>query len=220
MPVFKLNENELSFPHPKYAEEDGLLAIGGDLSVDRLLLAYSNGIFPWYNAGHEIMWWCPHTRFIIRPSEIHISHSMRKFMKKHRIEYAIDRDFADTMHRCRMKRENTVGTWIHDDMEVAYNRLHEAGFAMSFEAYTDDELAGGLYGVRIGKCFFGESMFSDLENGSKLALIGLAQILDDNGFVMIDCQFHTDHLESMGGVSIDYNEYRKLLNFLLTGPPS
>ena len=211
MPVFRLDDSVNSFPHPKYAEDDGFLAIGGDLSVPRLLLAYSNGIFPWYDEGQEILWWCPHTRFIIRPGEIHISHSMRKFMKKHTIECAVNRNFADTMHRCRTKREFTVGTWIHDDMETAYKRLYDAGYAMAFEAYIDGELAGGLYGVVIGKCFFGESMYSDLENGSKLALIGLARMLEARGFVMIDCQFHTDHLESMGGVSIEYDEYQKLL---------
>ena len=212
MPVFRLEENEISFPAPHLAEEDGLLAVGGDLSVDRLLLAYSNGIFPWYDEGDPIMWWCPKERFIIRPGDIHISHSMKKFMKKHAIEVVLNRDFSDTMHRCRIKREFNEGTWITDDMEAAYLRLFKAGFAVSVEAFTDDELAGGLYGVVLGRCFFGESMFSDKENGSKIALISFSQFLEENHFLMIDCQFHTDHLESMGGVWIPYKEYKGLID--------
>lgn len=212
MPVYRLKENEISFPLPELAQEDGLLAIGGDLSIERLVLAYSNGIFPWYNEGEPILWWCPKERFIIRPAEIHVSHSMNKFMKKHLISIRINRDFADTMHRCRVKREFAEGTWITDDMEEAYGRLAEKNLALSVEAFIDGKLAGGLYGVSLGKCFFGESMFSDMENGSKIALIMLARILQQNDYVMIDCQFHTDHLESMGGVTISYEEYRKLLN--------
>lgn len=211
MPVFELDNENISFPNPKLAEEDGLLAIGGDLSVDRLVFAYSNGIFPWFNPDDPILWWCPKERFIIRPSEIHISKSMHKFFKKHEIGIELDRDFQDTMHRCRTKREFREGTWITDDMETAYYNLYLNGFAHSIEAYVDGELAGGLYGVCIGRCFFGESMFSDMPNGSKIALILLAELLEANNFVMIDCQFHTPHLESMGGVAISYDEYCKLL---------
>lgn len=212
MAVFRLKENEISFPDPTLAEEDGLLAVGGDLSVERLLLAYSNGIFPWFNEGDPILWWCPKERFIIRPEKIHVSHSMKKFLKKHVTHVELNRDFADTMHRCRLKREFAEGTWITDSMEEAYGRLHEQKYALSVEAYVDGELAGGLYGVCLGKCFFGESMFSDMENGSKIALILLARILEQNGFLMIDCQFHTDHLESMGGERISWEEYRGLLD--------
>ena len=211
MPVFQLNDNEISFPLPTLADDDGLLAIGGDLSLERLVLAYSNGIFPWYNEGEPILWWCPKERFIIRPAELHVSHSLRKFMKKHEITIKQNRDFADTMHRCRVKREFNEGTWITDDMEKAYKNLFDNKLAISIDAYIDGELAGGLYGVSLGKCFFGESMFSEMENGSKAALISLAQLLEENDFVMIDCQFHTDHLESMGGVTISYDEYMKLL---------
>lgn len=211
MAVFKLSETECFFPLPELAEDDGLLAIGGDLSVERLILAYSNGIFPWYNEGDPILWWCPKERFIIRPENIHISRSMKKYMKKHKTAIRMNRDFSDTMHRCRTKREFTVGTWITTDMEIAYARLAEEGLALGVEAFVDGELAGGLYGVSLGRCFFGESMFSDKENGSKVALIGLAQILEENGYVMIDCQFHTDHLESMGGERITYREYKNLL---------
>ncbi len=212
MPVFGLEENEIYFPDPVLAEEDGLLAVGGDLSTERLLLAYSNGIFPWYNPDDPIMWWCPKERYIIRPSGIHISHSMKKFMRKHDVRIVLDRDFADTMHRCRLKREFKEGTWISDDMEEAYGRLHREGYAVSVESYIDGQLAGGLYGVCLGRCFFGESMFSEMENGSKAALILLAQLLEQNDFLMIDCQFHTDHLETMGGERITWDEYCQLLD--------
>ena len=151
-------------------------------------------------------------RFIIRPPEIHISHSMKKYIRKHHVEYRIDRNFAHTIHKCRIKRESKPGgTWISDDMEEAYCRLHDAGFAFSIESYVDGIPAGGLYGVNLGHCFFGESMYSDIENGSKLALIALAQILKEHNYNMIDCQFHTDHLESMGGEYISYEKYCKLL---------
>lgn len=209
MPVYRLPD-EIVFPMPELAEEDGLLAIGGDLSLERLLLAYSHGIFPWYDPGEEILWWSPKKRFIIRPSEIHISRSMKKYFRRHRVEMKIDRDFADTMHRCRMKREDS-GTWITDEMEEAYLRLHRTGFAMSVESYEDGDLAGGLYGVVMGRCFFGESMFSEKANGSKSALIMLAGLLDEEDFLMIDCQFHTAHLESMGGVYVEWEEYKSLL---------
>lgn len=179
--------------------------------MERLLLAYMYGIFPWYNPEDEIMWWCPKKRFLIFPGEIHVSRSMKKYMKKHDIKLCMNRDFRDTMHRCRMKRENAEGTWITDEMEEAYYRLNEKGWAVSVEAFEDGKLAGGLYGVSIGKCFFGESMFSEKENGSKTALIALAQILEENGFLFIDCQFHTEHLESMGGRYVPWEEYNKML---------
>ena len=211
MPVYRLKENEISFPDPTLACSDGLLAVGGDLSVERLLLAYTHGIFPWYNPEEEIMWWCPKERFVIFPQEIHISHSMKKYMKKHELQVVLNRDFSDTMHRCRTKREFEVGTWISDEMEEAYNRLHEAGYAVSVEVMEDGQLAGGFYGVVIGTCFFGESMFSEKENGSKTALIAFARFLEKKGFLFIDCQFHTQHLESMGGRYISWEEYDRML---------
>lgn len=211
MPVYRLKEHEISFPNPVLAREDGLLAVGGDLSVERLLLAYCNGIFPWYNPEEEIMWWCPKERFLIYPEKVHVSHSMRKYLKKHRLEIRLNRDFQDTMHRCRMKREQEEGTWIGDDMEAAYLALHKEGFAASVEAYEDGELSGGLYGVVIGRCFFGESMFSEKKNGSKTALIGLSGVLRDNNFYFIDCQFYTEHLERMGGRYVEWEEYVRML---------
>ena len=211
MPVYRLNEGEISFPYPTCAREDGLLAVGGDLSVERLLLAYTHGIFPWYSPGEEIMWWCPKERFVIFPNEIHISRSMKKYRKKHELRVMLNRDFTDTIHRCRIKREFAEGTWITDEMEEAYCRLHRAGYAVSVEAYEDGELAGGLYGVSIGRCFFGESMFSEKENGSKTALIALAGWLEERNFLFLDCQFHTEHLESMGGRFISWEEYDRML---------
>lgn len=210
MPIFRLDER-IAFPNPIYAEEDGLLAVGGDLSKERLLLAYKNGIFPWYNPGEIIQWWCPKERFIIRPENIHVSHSMKKYMKKHIFEIRVNRDFKDTMHNCRMLREEE-GTWISDEMEAAYYELHKAGYAVSVEVFIENELCGGLYGVVIGKCFFGESMFSLKENGSKVALIAWADLLKEKDFVMIDCQMPTEHLISMGGENISYKEYMDLIH--------
>ncbi len=212
MPVFRLSENEISFPGPTLAEPDGLLAVGGDLSVERLLLAYTHGIFPWYDPGEEILWWCPKERFVIFPGEIHVSHSMKKYMRKHQFRVRLNRDFADTMHRCRVKREFAEGTWISDEMEEAYLNLHKAGYAVSVEVFEDGELAGGFYGVTVGKCFFGESMFSEKKNGSKTALIVFARFLQQHEFLFIDCQFHTEHLESMGGRYISWEEYDRLLS--------
>ena len=211
MPVYRLNEGEPTFPNPMYARRDGLLAVGGDLTVERLLLAYTHGIFPWYDPGEEILWWCPRERFVIFPEEIHISHSMRKYWKKHKLRLELNRDFADTMHRCRTMREFKEGTWISDEMEEAYLRLHESGYAVSAEVSEDGQLAGGLYGVSIGRCFFGESMFSEKENGSKAALIAFARLLERSRFLFMDCQFHTEHLESMGGRYISWEEYDRML---------
>lgn len=211
MPVFRLSKQDLIFPAPVLAEDNGLLAVGGDLSVDRLLLAYTHGIFPWYNPGEEILWWCPKERFLIFPGDIHVSRSMRKYMKKHTFKVLLNRDFQDTMHHCRMKREAEEGTWISDEMEEAYLKLHHAGFAVSVEAYEEGRLAGGLYGVAIGRCFFGESMFSEQENGSKVALIVFSRFLEQRDFLFIDCQFHTDHLEHMGGQYVSWERFENLL---------
>ena len=211
MGVYLLNKEEISFPNPTLAEEDGLLAVGGDLSVERLLLAYAHGIFPWYNPEEEILWWCPKERFVIFPNEVHISKSMKKHFRKHQISLAINRDFRDTMRRCRLKREENEGTWISDEIEEAYQKLYDRGFALSIEAFEDGELAGGFYGVAIGRCFFGESMFSEKASGSKTALIAFCEYIKHRGILFIDCQFRTDHLESMGGRYISWKEYDDML---------
>ncbi len=211
MPLYIDGSTDKSFPPPESAGEDGLLAVGGDLSTERLLNAYTKGIFPWYNKGMPILWWCPHERFVIIPGEIKISRSMKKFIKKTDMRVSFNADFAAVIHSCRIMRELDPGTWITDDMEAAYNALHKAGYASSCEVWLGGELAGGLYGVCIGRCFFGESMFSKAENASKLALISLAQRLEALGFEFIDCQFHTPHLESMGGRYISYKEYMQMM---------
>ena len=212
MPVFRLTK-DIIFPNPELSEEDGLLAVEGDLSLDRLLLAYRNGIFPWYNEGEPILWWSPKPRFIIMPDEIKISKSMKKIIKKGELKVTFSRDFEGVISNCKNTREsNNEKTWISNDMKNAYINLFNHGYGMSVETYIDEELVGGLYGVKIGKCFFGESMFSKASNASKIALIKLAERLRDENFIFIDCQMHTNHLESMGGKYVDWDNYKYLLN--------
>lgn len=211
MPIYELN-NEIMFPYPELAEDDGLLAVGGDLSIDRLILAYCNGIFPWYNKEEPILWWCPKERFIIKPQEIKVSKSMKRVFKKGEFKVTFDNDFEGVINTCKEIREKEEnGTWIHDEVKSAYIDLFRFGFASSVEVYKDGELVGGLYGVKIGKCFFGESMFSRVSNGSKVALITLARKLETEGFLFIDCQMRTNHLESMGGKFVPWSEFKGLL---------
>ena len=218
MPVFMLLNNLHAFPPPELANENGLLAIGGDLCTRRLLNAYSIGVFPWYSEGEIIKWWCPKERFVIFPDNVHISRSMKKFIKSTSLKVKVNTDFAGVIHNCRMIREN--GTWITDEMEEAYINLYKAGYALSVEVYDGKTLAGGLYGVAIGRCFFGESMFSKAANASKFALICLCKKLSLENFLFIDCQFHTEHLESMGGQFISWEEYKSLLKSGLIFPPA
>lgn len=207
--VFQLS-NRIAFPDPHLGEEDGLLAVGGDLSIDRLLLAYSNGIFPWYAFRDEVIqWWCPMQRFVIFPDKIHISHSMRTLIRKGRYHLSMNKAFPDVIRNCGKLREDMEGAWLGPQIIEAYTRLYEQGFAASVEVWEEDRLVGGLYGVVIGRCFFGESMFSLAPSASKLALIFLAQTLKNVGGVMIDCQFETPHLKTMGGEYITYEEYMK-----------
>ncbi len=207
MAVYRLNPKSLIFPPPMKADQNGLLAIGGDLSVDRLRLAYRQGIFPWYEEGEPYLWWCPKERFVIFPKEIRISKSMKKFMKKTTWEVKQNTDFAGVIHSCRSLREHREGTWITDEMEKAYCELFLNGFARSIEVYDGASLIGGLYGVDDGRCFFGESMFSRVSNASKMALIYLAKTLEKEHYNLIDCQFPTEHLERMGGRKISYQTY-------------
>lgn len=209
--VFKLTD-KISFPNPRYADPDGLLAVGGDLSVDRLLLAYSYGIFPWYSFKEGmIQWWCPKERFVIFPNEIHISHSMRSLMNKGVYEVSFNQAFPEVIRACGELRMDMEGAWLGPEMIEAYTRLHEQGFAASVEVWEGEQLVGGLYGVAIGRCFFGESMFSLAPNASKLALIHLAKFYRKYRGLMIDCQFETPHLKSMGGRYISYNQYMEYL---------
>lgn len=210
--VFKLDKR-LAFPDPKLGEPDGLLAIGGDLSVDRLLLAYSYGIFPWFAFRRKtIEWWCPMQRFVIFPDEIHISHSMRTLINKDKYRVSFNMAFEDVIRNCGKLRENEEGAWLGPEMTEAYIRLYNQNLAASVEVWDNDKLVGGLYGVTIGKCFFGESMFSLVPNASKIALIYLALFLQENGGKLIDCQFETPHLKSMGGRYITYDEYMEIIS--------
>ncbi len=240
--IFQLDD-ELWFPDPHLADEDGCLAVGGDLSVDRLLLAYQYGIFPWYAFRYDKpVWYCPKKRFVIFPDEIHVSHSMRTLMNKHRYRVSFNEDFEGVIRNCGRLRINEDMAWLGPEMTAAYIELHRQGFAASVEVWSSESselsenseksekselselsepsessepsehLVGGLYGVNIGNAFFGESMFSLVPSGSKLALIALARMMQSCGGSLIDCQLETPHLKSMGGRYIDYDEYMKIIS--------
>ena len=210
--MITLLDDNLWFPDPHFGEPDGLIAIGGDLSIDRLLLAYENGIFPWYSfRDQDIMWWCPLDRFVIFPNEIHISHSMRTLINSRRYEVSINEDFVGVIRGCSERRVDEEGAWLGPEIIEAYTELHKQQFATSVEVWDGNTLVGGLYGVTMGRCFFGESMFSRVPNASKLALIHLAKVFGQLGGLMIDCQFETKHLKSMGGRHIPYDEYMKFV---------
>lgn len=210
LPLYFLDNDDSIFPHPQLADEEGLLAIGGDLNIQRLLTAYSFGIFPWYNEEDPILWWSPDPRAVFKPSEIKISKSMRPFLKKYQLK--IDTNFPFVIEQCRdISRDGITESWITDDMLNAYIKLHELGYAHSFECWYEDKLIGGLYGVSLGKCFFGESMFSQKANASKFALIKLAQLLDQKDYWIIDCQIPNDHLNSLGCTSMPRIKYLQLL---------
>ena len=210
MPIYQLTD-EIIFPKPELAEDDGLLAIGGDLRWERLLLAYCNGIFPWYNEDDPILWWCPKPRFIIKPNEIRISRSMKRVFNKNEFKVTFNNDFEGVISKCKELRENKEGTWITDDMKQAYIDLFNKGFASSVEVYKEDKLVGGLYGVNIGRCFFGESMFSMETNASKVALISICKRLEEQNYLFLDCQMHTNHLESMGGKFVSWEDFKIML---------
>jgi leucyl/phenylalanyl-tRNA---protein transferase len=211
MPVYLLNE-EMIFPPVELADPSGVLAVGGDLSVDRLVLAYSSGIFPWFNENEPLIWWSPDPRFVLFPDKLHVSRSMQKIMKKNLFVIKYDTAFKEVMSSCRNMRVNKEGTWITHDMIKAYCKLHNLGLAHSVEAWQDDRLVGGLYGVSLGACFFGESMFCAVENASKSCLIKLTEDLKKRDFLFIDSQVYTRHLESLGAVDIPRIEYMSLLN--------
>ena len=211
MSLWVLNK-ELSFPPVETAEPDGLLAIGGDLSEKRLLLAYKKGIFPWYSGDH-ILWWCPDPRFVLFPEELKVSKSMKQLLKKNEFEFSVNKDFEQVINSCKtITRKGQEGTWITDEVKKAYTLLHKKGFAHSVEVWKDGKLAGGLYGIRLGKVFFGESMFSKESNASKYAFINYVQHLRSEGVQLIDCQVYTEHLESLGARMIPRKEFIKLIN--------
>ena len=203
MPVFQLIEGLPVFPAPEYAQLNGLLAIGGDLSEARLLEAYRQGIFPWYEEGQPLLWWSPNPRLVLYPEELKISRSLKKTLRKGVFEASLDTAFEEVIQACAEVRVNSgEGTWITGEMQDAYLKLHQSGYAHSFESWHEGELVGGLYGVRIGGCFFGESMFSRRSDSSKCALVALAGYAEASGIRMIDCQMHTGHLVRMGAREI------------------
>jgi len=214
MPLFALDK-ELLFPPVHLAEPDGLLAVGGDLSTERLLLAYQSGIFPWYE-GRHILWWCPDPRFVLTPHKLKVSKSMKQLLKKQAFTFTINKAFSRVIDNCKsIDRRGQNGTWITESMKEAYNRLHRLGFAHSAEVWENDELVGGLYGVRLGKVFFGESMFSKVSNASKYAFISYMQQLQLEGVELIDCQVYTEHLESLGAHMIPREEFIQRLQTLI-----
>ncbi|MES2849065.1 MAG: leucyl/phenylalanyl-tRNA--protein transferase [Bacteroidota bacterium] len=205
-------DDSITFPPVHLANEDGLLAFGGDLSTERLLLAYRSGIFPWYNEDEPIIWWCPDPRFVLFPQQLKVSKSMGSVLRNGKFRFTINRAFTQVIQNCKtVTREGQDGTWITPAVQKAYTILHELGYAHSAEAWMNGELVGGLYGIRMGNIFFGESMFSKASNASKFAFIKYVQQLQKEGVVMIDCQVYTEHLESLGAGMIERKDFIELL---------
>ncbi|MDR9437109.1 MAG: leucyl/phenylalanyl-tRNA--protein transferase [Thiohalophilus sp.] len=193
-------------------DPDGLLALGGDLSTSRLLAAYRHGIFPWYSDEQPILWWSPDPRSVLFPDALKISRSLRKNLKKGQFRITFDTAFAEVMQQCALPRRDGLGTWITDEMQRAYRHFHEAGHAHSVEAWYDDELVGGLYGVALGKVFFGESMFTHMSDASKIAFVTLVAHLRAWQFQLVDCQVETEHLNSLGAQNIPRREFTRYLD--------
>jgi leucyl/phenylalanyl-tRNA---protein transferase len=208
------NSPDQNFPPPQRALENpnGLLAVGGCLSPQRLINAYRNGIFPWYNSGEPILWWSPNPRLVLFPEQLHISSSLRKTLRKNLFEITVDRCFDQVMQACAESRAYAEGTWINQEMKSAYHKLHRMGIAHSIEVWEKQELVGGLYGVAIGKVFFGESMFYTRTNASKVAFVKLVDLIVSWGYKLIDCQVHTTHLVTLGAKEVDRNEFIFLLS--------
>jgi leucyl/phenylalanyl-tRNA--protein transferase len=218
MPVFH-DSDEFFFPDPELSHQDGLLAIGGDLSIERLILAYRMGIFPWYGPKDPILWWSPDPRLVLYPESFHISRSLMKTLKQGRFTVTLDRNFSQVITSCaEIPRHHQPGTWITTDMMDAYCRLHDAGFAHSVEVWYHETLVGGLYGVSLGKCFFGESMFSRKSNASKVGLATLVTLLQSWSFHLIDCQVTTDHLLGLGAREVPRKQFLAELRQALKAP--
>jgi len=218
MSVFFLSD-KIIFPPPHFATKDGLLAVGGDLSQKRLLLAYSLGIFPWFSDEEPLLWWSPDPRLVLYPGEIKVSRSLKKIIKKGIFRVTMDTAFERVITACAQVRlQQNEGTWIGKDMLKAYCQLHKSGFAHSVEAWQEEELAGGLYGIALGRCFFGESMFTYVSNASKAALVTLAEYLQALSFDLIDCQITTKHLLRFGAREIPRNIFLKQLAKALAAP--
>ena|SRR5205809_5688954 len=210
--MFVIDNSTLYFPPVYTANEEGLLAIGGDLSTERLLLAYRSGIFPWYSQGQPIIWWSPDPRFVLFPGELFVSKSMQKIIRQNKLQFTINTAFTGVIQNCKsISRKGQNGTWITSAIQKAYTKLHEEGYALSAETWLNNELVGGLYGVKIGNIFFGESMFSKISNASKFAFICLVRQLQKEGVLLIDCQVYTEHLESLGGLMIERKDFIELV---------
>jgi leucyl/phenylalanyl-tRNA---protein transferase len=206
----------IKFPAVESANEDGLLAVGGDLSPGTLVNAYRHGIFPWYNEGEPILWWSPNPRFVLFPGKIKVSKSMRALLNKDKFRFTVNKAFPEVIKACKTApRKDQHGTWISPAVQEAYIRLHEMGYAHSAEAWQDEKLAGGLYGVRLGNVFFGESMFSNESNASKFAFIKYIAQLETEHVALIDCQVYTPHLESLGAEMIERKTFISLLKKLI-----
>lgn len=215
-----LKRDTLTFPPLTKAmrEPNGLLAAGGDLSADRLVQAYRHGCFPWFSAGQPILWWSPDPRTVLFPEELHVSRSLGKLLRQQRYQVSFDRDFEAVIQACAAPRRDADGTWITDDMQNAYTELHARGHAHSVEVWDHGELVGGLYGLAMGQLFFGESMFSRADNASKFGFVTLVKHLQAWGFVLIDCQMATRHLESLGARSIPRQQFANYLRDHLDQP--
>ncbi len=215
MPVFQLTE-KLLFPLPEHAEPDGLLAVGGDLSVERLLLAYRMGIFPWYDEDTPILWWSPDPRLVLQPKDLRVSKRLERTIKQKPFNITLDEAFTDVIRGCaHVKRPRQKGTWIMEEMIDAYCSLHREGYAHSVESWQDGKLVGGLYGVALGRAFFGESMFARVSDASKVAFVHLTRLLESRKFSLIDCQVTTSHLESFGAREVPRLEFLKMLQAAL-----
>lgn len=212
MPVFWLSDNDYHFPNPNLADDEGILAIGGDLSPQRLLIAYELGIFPWFNPSDPIVWWSPNPRFVLFPKELKIAKSMRPYFNGNKFQLTLDTHFEQVIRNCQQtNRKGQHGTWITEDMVNGYCQLHEMGYAHSVEVWKNKQLVGGLYGIGLGKCFFGESMFAHVSNASKFGFISIVKKLEEKGYWLIDCQQATRHLSSLGGRPLPRQDFLDIL---------
>lgn len=208
-----LLNDKLLFPPVEMATEEGIVAIGGDLGVERLLLAYRSGIFPWYSEDEPIVWWSPDPRFVLFPEQLRVTKSMQSVLNNGTFRFTINRDFTAVLQNCKtITRKEQEGTWITPAVQNAYTHLHELGYAHSAEAWMNGELVGGLYGIRLGNVFFGESMFSKVSNASKFAFINYVRQLQKENVMLIDCQVYTPHLESLGAKMIARKKFIELLS--------
>lgn len=212
MPVYYLQDEVLAFPHPELSTPEGVLAVGGDLSPNRLLLAYQHGIFPWNDPSEPIIWWCPDPRFVLYPKDLKVAKSMRPYFNQKKFEVTMDQAFQEVMENCAAVRKNQkFSTWISPAMIKAYTHLYHLGFAHSVEVWKEGALVGGLYGIALGKVFFGESMFAKESNASKFGFISLVRFLEQQNFQLVDCQQETKHLGSLGATPIPRKEFLRIL---------